>query len=49
MHQFLLNELYSAGSGTAIVASERLDFAPQVGDVELADLTAYLERVGQKG
>ena len=38
-----------AGSGTGIVASEGLDFAPQVGDVELAELTAYLERAGQKG
>ena len=38
-----------AGSGTGIVASEGLDFAPQVGDVESAELTAYLQRVGQKG
>lgn len=38
-----------AGSGTGIVATEGLDFAPQVGDAELAELTAYLERAGQKG
>lgn len=36
------------GSGTGIVASEGLDFEPQVGDVELAELTAYLERAGRR-
>jgi hypothetical protein len=36
------------GSGTGIVASEGLDFEPQVGDVELAELTAYLERGGRR-
>ncbi len=37
------------GSGTGIVASEGLDFAPQVGDAELAELTAYLERASHEG
>lgn len=36
-----------SGSGTGIVASEGLDFEPQVGEVELAELTAYLERGGR--
>ncbi|NAZ74732.1 hypothetical protein GTQ99_04745 [Kineococcus sp. T13] len=36
------------GSGTGIVPTEGLDFAPQVGDLELAELTAYLERAGRK-
>ncbi|NIZ90270.1 hypothetical protein [Kineococcus rubinsiae] len=37
-----------AGSGTGIVPTEGLDFAPTVGDVELAELTASLERAGQE-
>ncbi|GAA0314757.1 hypothetical protein [Kineococcus aurantiacus] len=38
-----------AGSGTGIVPTEGLDFVPQVGDAELAELTAYLQRAGQEG
>lgn len=34
--------------GTGIVASEGPDFEPEVDDVELGELTAFLERAGQR-
>lgn len=38
-----------AGSGTGIVPTEGLDFAPQVEQAELAELTDHLQRAGRRG